>query len=334
MELTYPYILYGGALLAAILSIITIGRTKKYKSGSKNAGSDIIDDIPQYRLMMIEYWVLRVIAVVTLVVSILLSSFIAAKPVKVRTITNEIHNRDIFICLDVSTSLDGVNLELLDKLKTMVSRLKGERFGITIFNARTIMLVPLTDDYEFVIEMIEKLETSIRAGGEIFNPRTGATYEEYEYRFAGTLANDYRGSSFIGEGLVSCLYSFPDLEEEPDRSRLIVFVTDNDLNGPPLITLPEACDICSYYGVKVFALSPSFVVDETEFSESITSTRGGYYNTRDRRAMSDMLADVQKTDVNSTVITHSSQVDVPDIAVVVLICCVAIYMLCLWRLKL
>ena len=158
MELTYPYILYGGIILAAILTVVTIGRNKKYKKGNKNAGIDVIDDIPHYRFLMIEYWVLRSITVVALVVSIILSSFIASKPVKARMVTNEVHNRDIFICLDVSTSLDGVNLQLLDKLRKMVSDLKGERFGIAIFNARTVMTCPLTDDYEHVLDMIDTLE--------------------------------------------------------------------------------------------------------------------------------------------------------------------------------
>lgn len=331
MELTYPYILYGGAILAAILTIFTVGKSKKYKTGSKNAGIDIIDDIPHYRLLMIEYWTLRVVAVITLVASILLSSFIAAKPVKVRTVTNELHNRDIYICMDVSTSLDGVNLELLSKLRTMVSKLKGERFGISIFNARSVMIVPLTDDYEYVLDQIDILETSIKAGGELKDPN--ATYEDYGYRFSGVLANDGRGSSFIGDGLASCLYFFPDLQEEPDRSRLIVFVTDNDLNGEPIIELEDACRLCEYYGVKVFALAPEFVKKEDEFSSSVTLTGGGYYNTRDTKAITNMLADVQKTDVNSTVISHSAQVDVPEVAVIALICCLSTFIFCAWRLK-
>lgn len=334
MELTYPYILYGGVILAAILTIVTIGKSRKYKKGNKNAGIDIIDDIPHYRVLMIEYWILRFVAVVALITSIVLSSFIAAKPVKARMITNEVHNRDIFICLDVSTSLDGVNLQLLDKLRKMVSDLKGERFGIAIFNARTVMICPLTDDYEHVLDMINTLEDSINAGGEEYNPNSGATYEQYGYRFSGTLANDGRGSSFIGDGLVSCLYLFPDLDEEPDRSRLIVFVTDNDINGEPIVSITDACHICNSYGVKVFAIAPDFVVEEQTFSSAIEFTGGGYYNTRDRKAMDRMLSDVQKTNVNSSVVSYSAQVDVPDAAIITLICCVTVFIFCEWRLKL
>ena len=337
MELTYPYILYGGIVLAAVLTLITIGKNKKYNKGARNAGVDIIDDIPHYRLLMIEYWVLRVLAVVALIVSIVLSSFIAAKPVKVRTVTNEIHNRDIFICMDVSTSLDGVNLELLGKLRTMISKLKGERFGISIFNARSVMIVPLTDDYEYVLKMIDQLEKSIEAGAETFSGSEGTTHEDYGYRFSGTLSVGGHGSSFIGDGLASCLYFFPDLEEEPDRSRLIVFVTDNELNDPDevsIVNLNEACRLCESYGVKVFGLAPDFVKDEADFNESINLTGGGYYNTRERKAMENMLADVQKTDVNSTVISHTAQVDVPEAAVIAVIISTCLFIFCEWRLKL
>ena len=62
--------------------------------------------------------------------------------------------------MDISSSVDELNVELCAKLKEVVRRLDGERFGITIFNAKSVLLVPLTNDYEYVLGTLDKLEKS------------------------------------------------------------------------------------------------------------------------------------------------------------------------------
>ncbi|MBQ4271496.1 MAG: hypothetical protein II718_06690 [Clostridiales bacterium] len=333
MELTYPYIIYIGIAVTAILFVFTIRRIRKYKGGKKAANTDLVKEIPHYKLLMIEYGFLKVILVVSLIASILLSVYLSAKPTEVRTITRETHNRDIFICLDISTSLDEVSIDLCEELKEFVSGLKGERFGISIFNSTSVTTVPLTDDYDYVLKMIDKLESSISAGYYGYYSSASGDEEDYGYRFAGTCGGN-RGSSIIGDGLAACLYSFPDLDENPDRSRLIVFVTDNDLLGEPVVTVPEACDLCTFRGVKVFALAPDFVVNEAEFKAAVQSTGGDYFNTRNAHAIDDMLDKVKETDVSVSYTTYTSQVDLPEVAVIALTICSVVYFVAARRLRL
>lgn len=336
MELKRAYLLYIGIALVVALLVITMRRGRTFKGGRKSANTDYIRTLPQYKRLMFEYRLWIVVMNISLIASILLGSFLMAGPHRVKTITQEIHNRDIFICLDVSTSLDGVNMDMLDEVKGMVSNLKGERFGITIFNAKSVLLVPLTTDYDYVIKTIEDLQDSIEAGTDVYYNYQVDSWVDYGYRFSGTLSND-GGSSYIGDGLATCLYDFPDLDEDPDRSRMILFVTDNelnDINGYSLVTIEQAGQMCAAHNVKVFALAPSFVTDESTFKAAIESTGGAYFNTRDRHAIDDLITKVSNTDVNSYTTTYITENDVPEVATYILVGAILLLSISLWRLKL
>lgn len=331
MELTYPSIIYIGVLILFISFLATMISVKKYRGGRKLAGVDMIKDIPHYRSLMLRYGILKFFMVFSLIVSIVLALFIAAKPTIVRTVTTEKHNRDLFICFDISTSLDGVNIELCEQLKDFIKELKGERFGISIFNAKSALIVPLTTDYDYIFDMINVLEESIKEGEGIEYESEVENHEKYYYRFAGTLSE--HGSSMIGDGLSNCLYDFPDLDTDADRSRLIVFVTDNDVQGDEKVSVKNACILCAKNNVKVFALAPDFVTDEKNFKSAIYTTGGDYYNTRDKDAMKNLLEDVKKTDVSTEYTSVTTAVDVPEKAMIALIISIGIYFICLWRIK-
>lgn len=330
MELTYPmaiYIVIGAILLILLL---TFKRNKPaFKDGKRSANTEYVKSLPQYKLLSLEFGVLKTLAVIALIVALLMSALLISRPSEVKTTTQELHNRDIFICMDISTSLDTVSVEMCEQMEEFVSQLKGERFGITIFNGKAVLLVPLTNDYNYVLAELDRLKKSIEAGYDIW------FYSDLDalsgYRFAGT--DSERGSSLIGDGLASCLYSFTDLDEEPDRSRLIVFVTDNDLAGDPLVTIEEAMGLCAAHNVKVFSLAPYFVVNEDGFKEATESTGGEYFNTRNKNAIDDMLELVQKTDVSATYTTITAEVDVPKVPTVMLVISLLVYALCVRRIK-
>ena len=332
MELTYPIAVYIGLGITLVILTLTIWNSRKYKGGRKSANTEFVRSLPQYKFMMAEYYILRVLVVVSLVAAILFSSFLAAKPVEVKTSTIEKHNRDIMICLDVSGSLDEVSVDLCNELKDFVSGLKGERFGITIFNGQSILLVPLTDDYDYVLDSLDLLIESIECAEDAYWYSDLDSVYVYGYRYAGTLS-DY-GSSLIGDGLASALYNFPDLDEAPERARLIMFVTDNELWGTPIVTVDQACDLCANRGVKVFALSPEFVTSESAFKTSIEKTGGEYFNTRDRKAMDNILDKIEETDVNVTYSKVTSVEDVPEPAMIGLIISAVVYAVCARRLRL
>ena len=332
MEMTYPLALYIGAAVAAValIVILFLMKGKKYTGGARSANNDYVKKMSQYKALVFEYYFLKVVAIFSMLGMIFATTILVAKPIDVSSKTEEIHNRDIIIGFDVSTSLDSVSMDMCDQLKDFVKGLKGERFGIVIFNGQGVRLVPLTDDYSYVISELEHLRRSIEAGQNIMY------YSELDelssYRFAGTSSD--RGSSLIGDGLATCLYSFTNFEEDPDRARLIVLITDNDVLGDEIVTVHEACELCTYKGVKVFGLAPYFVELESEFKRDIESTGGSYFNTRNRTAIDDLIESVKDTDVSVTYKTSSTVRDVPNPYIAIMITCGMLFSLAVWRLRL
>lgn len=176
-----------------------------------------------------------------------------ARPYKKVVVQKESYNRDIILCLDISTSVDDLNLELVKNLKEMVNHLKGERFEIVIFNSFAVLLSPLTGDYEYIIDVLDQLESCLE-GHNLGNSKLSDNWlYQSSYLMDGTLVgNEERRSSLIGDGLASTVYNFPNLEEK--RSRSIIFSTDNDLEGTPLVTLSQAAEICKENNVTVYGI--------------------------------------------------------------------------------
>ena len=331
MELTSPSVLYIGAAItgAALIVLLFFMKGKKYSGGARSANNDFIKKLSQYKVLIFEYYMLKVVAIISMIGMLMASTVLVAKPIIVNSHTDEIHNRDIIIGFDVSTSLDSVSMEMCDQLKDFVRGLKGERFGIVIFNGQGVRLVPLTDDYNYVISELEHLRRSIEAGQDAMYY---ADLDELSaYRFAGTSSD--RGSSLIGDGLATCLYSFTNFDSEPDRARLIVLITDNDVLGDEIVTVHEACELCAYKQVKVFGLAPYFVEAEAEFKRDIESTGGSYYNTRSRTAIDDLVEAVQDTDVSVTYKTTTTITDEPEAFIAVLVACGVLFTFAVWRLK-
>ncbi len=332
MGLTYPIVFYIciGIVAAGLIVLLFLIKGKKYTGGSRSANNDYVKKLSQYKTLILEYHFLRAGAIIGMILALIGASVLVAKPAVVKSEVTELHNRDIIIGFDVSTSLDSVSVQMCEQLQDFVSNLKGERFGIVIFNGQAVKLVPLTDDYGYVISELEHLKKSIEAG------RNAMFYSDLDelsaYRFAGTSSD--RGSSLIGDGLASCLYSFNDFEENPDRARLIVLVTDNDVLGDEIVTVPKACELCAFKKVKVFGIAPFFVEKEEEFKRSIESTGGKYFNTRNNDAIEDAIEAVKDTDVSVSYKTTTIKKDLPETFIILITLGTLLFGVTVWRLRL
>src|SRR5690625_6461369 len=94
------------------------------------------------------------------------------------------------------------------------------------------------------------------------------------------------GSSLIGDGLVNCVEAFDRKDEE--RSRSVIFATDNELAGDPLFTLDEAAQHAIDREVRVYALAPSryfFPAYLEELEAAVDSTGGDFHPMSDGRAL-------------------------------------------------
>ena len=323
MELIFPWVLYIGIPIVLFLFLFNWKHKIPYQEGKKVANTSFIEENPYYQKLYKQYRFFCAALLGCLLIAITLCVVMLSRPAKVKTITSEIRNRDIFLCMDISDSMDELNLKMCSELKEVVKKLDGERFGISIFNGKSVLLVPLTTDYDYILDTLDRLEVS-------FEDRIGYFTDDYDYlnstdyyKYIGTLS-DY-GISFLGDGLSSCLYSFPDLKENTERSRLIIFTTDNELNGTPLVTLTEAAALCKKNDVKVFAVAPENVVDEAAFKKAITGTGGEYFQTTSSQAFDDLVAAIEETDVSDMQDVKTIVTDQPEALFICLLLFIGIY---------
>ena len=327
MELMYPKAIYIAA--AVVLILIFVGRRKhdKYKKGTKAANADLIYENEYYKKLMVRYNILKVLAVILSLASIAVAILILTRPHEVSTTVETRENRDVFLTMDVSTTMDELNLELIDGFIDMVKELNGERVGITIFNAKSVLLVPLTTDYDYVCQTLEYLKESIA----MYEEDNDSDYYKYWYRFEGTLMTG--GSSLIGDGLAATVYDFDEIEEDPDRTRIIIFSTDNDLAGIPISTVDEACEMCRDKNILVYAIAPDTLVDESNYREAIESTGGNYYPDADHDVVKDLVDDIEETDSTIIVNEITRVTDKPQMLIILLIILVTADFIVLKRLK-
>ena len=343
MELKYTVALYACAAIALafiIVSFVRFRRRKKFKGGTKAAEADYIKEIPYFRRKMRIYKVLKFILSTVIIVNLLISGFLMAMPYK--TEVNEIKNmnRDIILCMDISTTVDHLNFELVGKLKEVVENLNGERFGIVIFNTSPLYLCPLTTDYEQVINELDIIEEALDLRYDYYNGSgsySNRLVELDEYISAGTLVgNEERGSSIIGDGLAAAALDFTNIEEDPDRSRIIIFSTDNDLQGDEIITLPEAGQLCVDRGITVYGIGTEqmYPSDKAMMRDAVEMTGGEFYYGEDSRVVSNIIDNIQEHVASLDTIEYEiSETVTPEIPFIILLISMACMILLQWLCK-
>jgi len=294
------YICAGIAVIFFIISFIVFKRKSSFKGGKKAVVPDYLREIPYYKVKTAIYRFLRVALIGIIILSFLVSGLLIARPYKTESREVPHYNRDIMLCMDISTTVDNLNQELIDKLIDVVEELNGERFGIVIFNTSPLLLCPLTNDYEYVVDVLEK----VKEGLELRIKYNAGDYVDYEklyeldsYISDGTLVgNQERGSSIIGDGLAAAALSFPDVEENPDRSRIVIFTTDNDLLGTELITLPEAGQLCKDRGIIVYGVGTEVMdpVQKQMMMDTVIYTGGEFFYGESPSVVGGIVSDIQE----------------------------------------
>ncbi|MCR5670344.1 MAG: hypothetical protein K6G10_05000 [Butyrivibrio sp.] len=359
MELMYKKVVVVGVIvLAAALFLLYFFHNKhkrEYEKGTIASNTFRIRQTELYKKLNLRYRILAGIMLLGFVGGIVSSLFLAARPYKTDDVVSGVKKRDIILCMDVSYSLYELNSEITDYLKGVVSGLEGDRFGISIFNTSTVTYVPLTDDYDYVVERLDELHDYFVMQKEYyenyylkyddFNLIPDNEYERYkelndklEYFEAGTLYDNwYRGSSLIGEGLGTALYSFPYLGNS-ERTRVIIMSTDNELNAldRQVIDLKGASDYCLKNKVTLFGIFPSedkFYQPEEynyasclkEFKDAVEHTGGKFYVRTPSQPVSEIVKDIQKQEAMMVKVVMTRQtVDLPRIPFICLLICLAI----------
>jgi len=246
----------------------------------------------------------------------------AARPMASETIQPVNTSRDIMLCLDVSGSMSEVDVEVLTVFEELLDGFEGERIGLTIFNSSPVQIFPLTDDYDFIRGHLESMRESFDY------------VDQVPEHWVGTLNGN--GASLIGDGLAACAMGFDHPDDE--RSRSIIFATDNEINGASIVTLDEAATYAASNGVRVFALNPVEGKDtdvSAELAAAAETTGGQAYGLRETTTVGDIVDQVREQD--ATELRGEAQVvwtDSPDLWIVVMSVALLSFVVLLWRVRL
>ncbi|MCT1550005.1 vWA domain-containing protein [Brevibacterium casei] len=251
-------------LVLAALAVVVFRRPRRTVSSLPVAHSARMTSLPGFRRAMRRKMTLTAAFLGVIALTGLGALAGVARPAWIETVNPEKKLRDVMLCLDVSGSMLGYDADLLAAYQELVERFDGERIGMTVFNATAVSAFPLTDDYDMVQNYLEDAEQGFRTWGS----------EGTDYSWSTSPPN-IGGSSLIGDGLVSCIDNFDRKDE--DRSRSIVFATDNMLAGEPLFELNEAADIAVEANVRIYSLSPPSILATTQTQElrSVSDRTGG-----------------------------------------------------------
>lgn len=306
MAIKYHIVLYAGlaiALFMLVFVFVKYKKTKKYAGGKKIAGLICQEDEAYFRKRKILYKTGLTATLICCVLVVVSAFLLMAKPYTSRRMQDEKYCRDIILCIDISTSVDYLNENLLDKLKKTVDELQGERFGIVIFNTSPVLLTPLTDDYEYVKDQLDLIAQCLKSRNEVnLDDAFSSGYDWIYYQAyisSGTLiGNEQRGSSLIGDGLAAAAIDFSDADKE--RTKVVIFSADNDIQGTPVATLDEAADICVSNNVTVYGVGTKEMTPENKESmkNAVEKTGGKFYLEEESGSFGEIVSSIEKLSKN------------------------------------
>lgn len=258
-------------------------------------------------------------------VALVAAAGIAGRPVH-RTVRNDqLANRDIMLCLDVSLSMIGVDAKVLKTFSTLVDSFEGERVGLTAWNNTAQTIVPLTDDYDTLRNQLTEVANALD-----FDTSTATyhdpAYQRYARTFAGTTNRDIKASSLDGDGLASCAAAMGN-QSVKDRPRILILATDNQVYDDyhlQIYSLQAAADFATQNNIKLITL---FGVDAKNLDPGITQAdidaarteiknvtlehNGLFYEVDDPNATSTIVNEVESTQVKEA--RENTQVRTTDV---------------------
>ncbi len=311
------------------IAVIVILVWAKYKKTAKKrtlkkiaviAHTETIKKLPAYRKAVRNYKILLVCALLSFVVSIFSLTAAAARPIKEQIHEKEADNRDIMFCLDVSGSMLSDLTTILEYYKEFSNALKGQRVGITIFDGVAATIIPLTDDYDAVNDLID----------DFIENRPGYS----------SAAGGGRGSSMIGDGVVSCVNAMG-IKSETERSRSIILVTDNYAASEQTVNISQAANYAArnnitIYGITNVAYSP-YDSSANQYQGAVKLTGGSFYSIKGNNGqlVTEVVDSIFAQEASKFAGTPELvRIDAPELAIIASAISFLVCAFALWRLRL
>jgi len=260
-------LLLGALVLLLLVLWLRPWRRPSHAGASYVAHAARLQSLPRFRTLVRRQVVLGACLSLCALVACTGAVILAGRLQQRQTMTQEERTRDIVLCLDASGSMAEVDAEVLREFRAIISGLRGERIGLTIWSGAAITVFPLTDDYAYVLEQLNAAEKAF-ASGDVYS-------DDYAIFTAGTVL-DWDIQSQLGDGLASCVQRFDRSDE--DRSRAIVLASDNEPIGTGIFTVPDAAAYAREKKVVVHGIAAPATAERPaaaqEFEAAVTSTGG------------------------------------------------------------
>lgn len=297
MALNQSWMLVVAVSVLLVVSGIFFYLNKRSKSRPSNmvgvANLSRLTGTETYKNYLFKYKLFLGVLTVVMVVVGLLLSVLSAKPVTVSMETPTKYNRDIVLCLDVSGSMLEVDEELIKQFQSLSDEFKGERISLVIWNSKSYMVFPLTDDYKYVQENLETVKKGIVSYGQ-----EGLDFNKYTI--------NENGGSLIGDGLTACTLAFDDEDTQALRSRSIILATDNIVNGEELVSLNDAAGYAKEQNITIYGIRPTTGWESSDGNEAedmrkaLEDINGGYfYEITNPLAVSDIVKKISSEEAKA-----------------------------------
>ena len=315
----YFWMLFLTPLAIAIITTVfvyvqkTRKKTRDISKMAVIAHTKVIKELPAYKAAERHYHILLALAVICLITTLFSTTVLASRPIKGELGKSRSESRDIMLCIDVSDSFRTHLDSVLKYYQSIISKLKGERIGLTIFDGKPINVIPLSDDYESFSDLADNITLS-------------------EYREA-LQTND--GTSYIGYGLIGCVNSFDKLGDT-ERPQSIILATD-DLPAANDVSLTQAANYAKSYGITVYGI---LIGDNnaSAFTKAITSTSGIVYKFNQANPDESAESIVKKISAQEAAIYEGASEytysDAPEIWLAISAVSTIVFMIVVWRLRL
>lgn len=287
------------------------------------ANSERLTALPRYRRALARYRVMLGLAAGFLILAIVGGVALASRPASATLTQPDLANRDIVLCLDVSGSMVDYDAEIVDVFADLSGEFTGERIALVLFNASAVTYFPLSSDYSYIAEQLERLRGTFESGDTSLE--------------SGTLFGN--GSSLIGDGLASCAQRFD--TPDADRSRSIILATDNLLAGEAIFTLPQAGELAVQRDIRVYGINPGDTAARDylselseEFQSVVRRTGGAYYALGDPSAVPGIVDRIIAE--QAAVLPGTPQLvvgDVPQLPFILLLVGVSGFLILAWRVR-
>lgn len=275
------------AIYVAFYFLLLRKRAGKSNKSTPVAHSNRLTTLPEYRASLATYRKLITMLLVTLSVTLIGSVIMTARPAILSEVKPAQQSRDIMLCLDVSGSVLRADARLVNRFVGLLDSFSGQRFGLTVFNSSASSAIPLNDDYTFTNSRLKNIKKALRVQkGEDFDRLT-----------TGTLAAFDKGTSLVGDGIVSCVNNLGSSPRQ--RSQSIILATDNEQNGESVIALEAAIAYAKEKNIRIYAIDPG-ISDKTKASDhdtlkrAVKTTGGNYYSISAIDTSESIISDISK----------------------------------------